>query len=58
MEIYLPEIDLRTCSAVNSAKRPDFGGLKTNQRHKFRLDVPLTCPTTCELRNLRSISST
>ena len=35
-ELFLPENDFKTCSAVNFPKKhPDFGGLETNQRHKI-----------------------
>ena len=34
MELFLPENDFQTSSAVSfSQKHPDFRGLATNQRH-------------------------
>ena len=37
-ELFLPENDFKTCSKVNFPKNPDFGGLETSQRDKFRLE--------------------
>ena len=35
-ELFLPGNDFKTCSTVNFPKKhPDFGGLKTNQRHEI-----------------------
>ena len=36
-ELFLPENDFQTSSAVNFQKKhPDFGGLETNWRHEIQ----------------------
>ena len=35
MELFLPENDFKTCFTINFPKKhPDFGDVKTKQRHK------------------------
>ena len=35
-ELFLPQNDFKTCSAVNFPNNyPDFGGRETNQRHEI-----------------------
>ena len=41
-DLFLPEIDFKTSSAVNfpkKKKRQDFGGLKMNQRHETQTRI-------------------
>ena len=39
-DLFLPENDFKTCSAVNFPKKhPDFGGLETNRRHEIQTGI-------------------
>ena len=53
-EPFLPEVDLKTSSAVNFPKRhPDFGGLETNQRHETQTrNFFFICPSTYKLNTV------
>ena len=49
-ELFLPENDFQTCSAVNfPEKNPDFGGLETNRRHEIQTQIFFHMPFTYEL---------
>ena len=50
-DLFLPESDFKTSSAVNFPKKhPDFGGLETNQKHETQTRIFFfICPSTYEL---------
>ena len=49
-DLFLPESDFKTSSAVNfSKKHPDFGGLETNQRQETQTRIFFICSSTYEL---------
>ena len=44
-DLFLPESDFKTSSAVNFLKKhPDFGGLETNQRHDTQTRIFFDMP--------------
>ena len=56
-ELFLPENDFKTSSAVNFPKKhPDFGGLEMNQRHETQARMFFfICPSICELDTIQKL---